>query len=153
MLRTHKIVRLCIAECLAFLGLVSVLCSVGFPWLEQGADLARQSTSPSSLSSVRMLENDQGNIHKLDMKSIHSCKGFSWKNSTLGYMCKTSTTRHLLKAVLTVVKPKALLSQTSEGQSTHWMGMSQHSQAQETDQGTVIYAHDSTKITLSVETH
>lgn len=123
MLRTHKIVRICIAECLAFLGLVSVACSVGFPLQRvQGADSAWQPTSPPSPSSVRMFQNDQINIHKLDMKSIHAYRSFSLKNySTL------STTRHLL-------------SQPSMGWSAHWTGMSSPSQAQKHDQGTVTYS-------------
>ena len=73
MLRTHKTVRICIAECLAFLGLVSVAWSVGFPQRERERE-CRVLIQLSLLS--HMLENDLGYIHKLDMRSIIHIKVF-----------------------------------------------------------------------------
>lgn len=42
----------------------------------------------SSLSSLHMLENDQGNIYKLGMKSIHSYRSFSLEEPEKGHRSK-----------------------------------------------------------------
>ena len=78
-------------------------------------------------------------IHTLNVKSIHSSKGIK-AYKALAYMWKTSTTRHLLKAFLTVVKLKA---QARSDQPGLQYSLDGDAQAPKHDQGQLSTACDS----------